>query len=133
MTRQVVAYLFLLVATFALTTFAYFQLRGEWVEFNKGEALYQEKRFGDAVPYYRNAIAQGVDTAVVYFHLGDSYAAEKQFPEAIALYKQYLNRHPNDSEARLRLARVYSYMGDLERASLEYQKVLEVPQSEAEK
>ncbi len=47
-------------------------------------------------------------------------AAPETYGDAIALYRDYLAEHPEDQGVRLRLARVLSWSGRLERALVEY-------------
>jgi tetratricopeptide (TPR) repeat protein len=122
--NQIIAYIALLAFTGTATTMVYFQKRGHQIEFARGESLYQEKNFHAAIPYLSRAIAQGVNTRKAYFHLADSLTAEKRFDEAARVYKDYLEKDPNDKGARVRLARVLAYQGELAESSEQYQRAL---------
>ncbi len=124
MIKQVIAFLFLLIFTAAITTGAYFYFRSGWIEYYAAESYYTKKQYVQAIDSYNSAMLQGIYTRVLVFHQGDALTAEKRFDEAIQLYRQYLTLYPDDDSARLRLARVYSYNGDFENAAKENQILL---------
>lgn len=124
MIKQIIAFVFLLICTAAITTGAYFYFRSGWIAYHSAEASYKKKEYVQAINSYNSAMLQGVYTRVLVFHLGDALTAEKRFEEAAQLYRHYLISYPDDNSARLRLARVLSYSGDFEGAAKEQQTLL---------
>ncbi|MDP1835554.1 MAG: tetratricopeptide repeat protein [Chlamydiales bacterium] len=122
--KQIFAYIAMLAFTGSATSLFYFHKRGYLIGYSTGERLYQEKNFNAAIPYLMRAIEQGVDTRKAYFHLADSLTAIKQFDEAARVYNAYLEKDPNDKSARIRLARVLAYQGELAESTEQYQRAL---------
>lgn len=122
--RQVLIYIFLLALTSVVTTYVYFQTRSEWILYHKGKLLYDDKNYGKAAILLQQALDDGAGSRDAYFYLGDSYAADKQFEEAEKVFRSYLVNNPKDLEARVKLARVLSYMGKLDESQKEYEQVI---------
>ncbi len=131
--RQFSLYCLLLVLTFVVTTYFYFQTRSDWIAFYSGEKAFRKGDFVAAIPLYEKAIAEDVKTRKAYFHLGDALSAAQRFGDAVELYKGYLAKFPYDHEARLRYARVLSYTGAFDESAKQYKRVVEEPGNESDR
>ncbi|EDY84043.1 tetratricopeptide repeat domain protein [Verrucomicrobiia bacterium DG1235] len=60
----------------------------------RGYAYYQVKRYGQAVPHYRKAIALGGDTASLYYYLTTCLSESGQVEEAERMAREGLERAP---------------------------------------
>lgn len=76
-------------------------------KFNLGDALYKQKKFGDAAQSFTD-IGASADNADVkskaYHNLGNTMLSDKKYDESIAAYKKSLMNNPNDDETRYNLA-----------------------------
>lgn len=75
--------------------------------FNLGDALYKQKKFGDAGEQF-NQLAEGSANKAVaakaYHNLGNSFLENKKLQESIDAYKKSLINNPKDDETRYNLA-----------------------------
>jgi len=75
--------------------------------FNLGDALYKQKRFGDATKDF-TGIATTANNSFVkagaYHNLGNSFLQTKKYDESIDAYKKSLLNNPKDDATRYNLA-----------------------------
>jgi tetratricopeptide (TPR) repeat protein len=74
--------------------------------FNLGNALYQQKRYDEAIESYNKASQQlwnEKDAAQAYYNLGNAYFEKADYPKSIEAYKNALRRDPNILSAKKNL------------------------------
>lgn len=76
-------------------------------EFNLGDALYKQEKYGDAVRNFEK-LAEDVEDPVklgyLYHNLGNSLLQDNRVEESIEAYKNALRNNPADDETRYNLA-----------------------------
>ena len=75
--------------------------------FNLGDAVYQQKRYDDAVKQFQLSAQTNPDPAVkanAYHNLGNTYLEQKKWDEAVKAYKNALKINPNDADTKYNLA-----------------------------
>jgi tetratricopeptide (TPR) repeat protein len=75
-------------------------------EFNLGDALYKQKKYGDSSEKFKSIADQAndkTDKAKALYNMGNSLLMNKKIDESIAAYKQALRNNPNDLEAKYNL------------------------------
>jgi len=75
--------------------------------FNLGDAVYQQKRYDDAVKQFQLSAQTNPDPAVkakAYHNLGNTYLEQKKWEEAVKAYKSALKINPNDADTKYNLA-----------------------------
>jgi serine/threonine protein kinase/tetratricopeptide (TPR) repeat protein len=74
--------------------------------FNRGILNFKEKRYAKAIHDLKLALNNGVEPAVVYFHLAMVYEAQEDRPAAVASLRRALQYEPGHKDARLHLNRL---------------------------
>lgn len=77
----------------------------QW-EFNLGDALYKQKKFGDSGEKFKSIADHTnskIDKARALYNMGNSLLMDKKLDESIAAYKESLRNNPNDLEAKYNL------------------------------
>jgi Ca-activated chloride channel family protein len=75
--------------------------------FNLGDALYKEKKYGDAAQHFTDITTASNDATVkakAYHNLGNSLLQSKKYDESIAAYEKSLTNNPKDDATRYNLA-----------------------------
>lgn len=75
--------------------------------FNLGDAVYKQKRYGEAQQQFDLSARTNADPMVkakALHNLGNSYMEEKKYEDAIRSYKQSLRWNPNDKDTKYNLA-----------------------------
>ena len=82
-----------------------FEVRADYVsaEFERGNKLYEQNKFADAVAAYDNLIADGKVSAAIFFNRGNAFFKQNQIGKAIASYRQAEKMAPRDPEVRANL------------------------------
>ncbi|MCY7353234.1 MAG: tetratricopeptide repeat protein [Cytophagaceae bacterium] len=93
----------------------------------RGDALMIQKRYGEALKYYRQALDE-TSHPVLYAQLGQAALAEKKWAEAAGYFEEYFktndrNRH---LDALLGLGHAYYRQKLFEKATLQYQKAIKL-------
>lgn len=127
--RQEILFIGMLCATAVITGYVYLHLNWKYVLYKRAEQQLAHQQFNSAAELYRQAIEKGLTIPNAYLHLADAYTAEHQFDKAVDIYRYYLALYPNDKEARIKLARVLSYLGAFQESTEEYEKAIEEKQS----
>ncbi|AEW87446.1 BatE protein [Flavobacterium columnare] len=72
--------------------------------FEKGNDLYQKGKYQDAIQSYETILAQGQESAEVYFNLGNCYYKLSRVAPAVFNFEKALLLSPNDTEIENNLA-----------------------------
>jgi Tfp pilus assembly protein PilF/tRNA A-37 threonylcarbamoyl transferase component Bud32 len=95
-----------------------------WVNFYLGYALMEKKQWGEAVGYYRAALALRPDTPAVLNNLGIALADQGQRAEAIRVYRRALALDPKLALAHNNLGAALFDQGKLTAAVREYRRAI---------
>ena len=79
---------------------------------NAGTAAYQDGRWTDAIQAYDELIASGVESATVYYNLGNAAFKAGETPKAILNYERALKLDPSFDDARFNLEFANSLVQD---------------------
>lgn len=101
----------------------------------KGNTLYKEGKFQEALPYFKNFLAGNPDQYKMGINLGNCYLQVKQYEEAIKTFKQVIegfkketpNLKGNNNVASIyaNIGEAYSAMNNLEEAAVYYKKSMD--------
>lgn len=72
--------------------------------FNKGNALYNEGKFQEAITAYESILSNNVHSAELYYNLANSYYKLNRIAPSIFYYEKALQISPNDSDVINNLA-----------------------------
>lgn len=75
--------------------------------FNLGDAVYQQKRYQEAVKHFQLSAQTATDTKIkakAYHNLGNAHMEQAQWAEAAKAYKSALKLNPNDADTKYNLA-----------------------------
>lgn len=71
--------------------------------FEKGNELYKESKYEEALESYLAIADAGLESAALYYNLGNTYFKLDQLPEAILYYERAAQLAPNDDDIRQNL------------------------------
>lgn len=101
------------------------------VNYNKGLALYELKRFVEACVCFEIALISVPDEPDILYNLALCKKQLGLYQESITAYKRVLKTHPEDIDSLFNLGCCYKDMLDDVNAVLYYQKVLEIDKNHA--
>ena len=90
----------------------------------KGNALFKEKRYEDAIKFYEKALDINSSQEVLYSNKGTCKKCLKEYKDAINDYKKALEINPKNTKNMIRLASVYIITGQIGEAKLLQEKAL---------
>ena len=90
----------------------------------KGNALFKQKRYEDAIAYYNKAIKLNPNQEVLYSNKGTCEKCLKEYKEAIRDYEKALEINPKNTKNMNRLASVYIIKGKIGDAKIMQEKAL---------
>ena len=90
----------------------------------KGNALFKQKRYEDAIGYYNKAIKLNPNQEVLYSNKGTCEKCLKEYKEAIRDYEKALEINPKNTKNMNRLASVYIIKGKIGDAKILQEKAL---------
>ena len=90
----------------------------------KGNALFKQKRYEDAITYYNKAIKLNPNQEVLYSNKGTCEKCLKEYKEAIRDYEKALEINPKNTKNMNRLASVYIIKGKIGDAKIMQEKAL---------
>lgn len=94
------------------------QETNDW--FEEGNAAYNEGNYDQALTMYENIVESGMESAALYYNMGNTYYKMKEYPHAILYYEKALKLDPSNEDIRT----------NLEIANLAVvDKINEIPQS----
>lgn len=68
--------------------------------FHKGNTLYKEGKYGEAIKKYTRLMEQGFESGHLYYNIGNSYFKNGQLGKAILHYEKARRLIPDDSDLR---------------------------------
>lgn len=79
-------------------------------DFQKANQLFQDKEYVEAIALYRDILADGVESAPLYFNLGNAYFKDGDLGRAILYYLKARRLDPSDNDiaANLEFARQFT-------------------------
>ena len=90
----------------------------------KGNILFKEKRYADAIKFYEKALDINPNAEVLFSNKGTCKKCLKEYKEAIQDYKRALEINPKNTKNMNRLASVYIIKGQLGDAKILQEKTL---------
>ena len=90
----------------------------------KGNALFKEKRYEDAIKFYEKALDMNPTAEVLFSNKGTCKKCLKEYKDAINDYKKALELNPKNTKNMNRLASVYIITGQIGDAKLLQEKAL---------
>ena len=90
----------------------------------KGNALFKQNKYNEAIDYYERAIKINNTIEVLYSNKGTCEKCLKNYKQAIKDYKKALEINPKNTKNLNRLASVYIIVGNLGEAKIIQQKAL---------
>ena len=90
----------------------------------KGDALYQQKKYDDALKEYQKVLAENQDLYQVYDKIGLCYYRLNDTENAIEAFKLMLEKEPQSQDTLINLSAIHFEKGDLEEG-MKYFKQLE--------
>ena len=71
--------------------------------FEDGNAAYAEGNYGQALTFYNSIVDAGMESADLYYNMGNTYYKMKDYPHAILYYEKALKLNPGDEDIRVNL------------------------------
>lgn len=71
--------------------------------FEDGNAAYDEGNYEQAMTFYNSVVEAGMESAPLYFNMGNTYYKMKDYPHAILYYEKALKLDPSDEDIRVNL------------------------------
>ena len=71
--------------------------------FKAGNAAYDEGNYEQALTFYNSIVEAGMESAPLYYNMGNTYYKMKDYPHAILYYEKSLKLDPSDEDARVNL------------------------------
>jgi serine/threonine-protein kinase len=105
--------------------------RDFWLSFTLANALRRQGRRGEAVGYYRVALAVRPDSAVVYNNLGVAQAEDQDLPGAIASFRRAIALDPKLAQAHTSLGNALAASNDRAGAIACYRRVVALAPKDA--
>lgn len=92
----------ILLCFFGFVTSAFADLAQSRDQFVKGNMLYEQGQFEEAITHFEKA-TEIAESAELYYNLGNAYFKTNQIPQAILNYERALKLNPNDSDIQYNL------------------------------
>jgi len=94
-------------------------------DFEKGNRLFNEKKFAEALKIYESILEKFPDTFVIYLNVGNCYFEMQEYEKAIQAYLEVVEKEPQHTDAIISIGNSYSNMKQTEKA-LEWYKKIEI-------
>ncbi|MBN2814181.1 MAG: tetratricopeptide repeat protein [Bacteroidales bacterium] len=78
----------------------------------RGNSYYMQHQYNKAAEYYERVVDMGLESAGLYYNLGNAFYKQKRMAEAILFYEKALLLHPGDDDTRQNLALANSQILD---------------------
>jgi tetratricopeptide (TPR) repeat protein len=92
-------------------------------EFLKGNRLFEEGKYEEAIGVYKGILEKFPDNYIVYLNVGNSYFQMEQYDEAEEAFQKVLEKDPQNVHALLGIGNCYVNRGDSEKALEWYSKI----------
>lgn len=89
--------------TYIICLVAFVSIHAQDTRFENGNTLFSEEKYAEAIEVYNEILDSGVESAEVYYNLGNSYYKSSNLPEAILNYERALLLSPNDKDVKYNL------------------------------
>lgn len=93
----------LLTLIVCCTFFSFGYSQNPEAAFEKGNSLYQEKKYEGALESYNSVADAGLESAALYYNMGNAYFKTDQLAQAILYYERAARLAPNDDDIRQNL------------------------------
>ncbi len=97
-----------------------------------GSALYKQKKYSEAIPFFKKKIEADPENPNAYMNLALCYLQLKQYEDAAEPLKKVVELNPENAKAHDFLARVYYQLKQYEKAADEYLAELKLDPSNCE-
>ena len=94
--------------------------------FNRGNAYYDSKKYGQAISDYTKALEIKPGWAMVYYNRASAYDFKDQYNQSIKDYTKYLEINPGDNYAYNNRGVAYYHRGHYDKAISDYNKALDM-------
>jgi tetratricopeptide (TPR) repeat protein len=92
-------------------------------DFLKGNKLFEEGNYGEAIGVYEGILVKFPDAYVIYLNIGNSYFQLEKYDEAEKAFQKVLEKDPQNVNALLGVGNCYVNRGDSEKALEWYSKI----------
>jgi tetratricopeptide (TPR) repeat protein len=92
-------------------------------EVEKGERLFAEKKYSEALAVYRSILEKYPDFYIIKMNIGACYFAQGNYEKALEEYLQVYEKQPDRGDLLIAIANTYNNWGKLDEAIAWYQKV----------
>ncbi len=92
-------------------------------ELIRGNELFDEEKYGDAIEIYRRIVEEFPDTYILYQNIGNCYFKMEKYDQAEEYYKKVLEKDPKNQETMLLIGNCYANRDDKEKALEWYNKI----------
>jgi len=82
--------------------------------FNKGDTLYQQKKYAESLQEYQRVLAENQDLHQAYDKIGLCYYRLEDLENAIENFKLMLDKEPQSQDTLINLSAIYFEKGELE-------------------
>ena len=97
-----------------------------WVNVEMGNALCDQSKWGEAIGYYRTALALRPETVSLRYALGDLYLGLQRWDEAIAEYEQAVRLDPENAWCHNRLGFTLAWKGGGDEAIAQFREAIRI-------
>lgn len=92
-------------------------------ELRKGNTLYDEEKFEEAIQTYQAIVAKFPDAYILYKNIGNCYFRLEKYEKSEEFYLKVLEKEPDDHEAMLGIGNTYANQDQNEKAIEWYNKI----------
>jgi tetratricopeptide (TPR) repeat protein len=92
-------------------------------DLEKGNALYAEKKYPEAMAAYDDILKKNPDVFIIYKNIGNCYFAMEKYDQAVASYEKLFEKQPNSVEVLTLIGNAYVNAKNMEKAMEWYQKI----------
>jgi tetratricopeptide (TPR) repeat protein len=92
-------------------------------DFLKGNKLFEEGKYGEAIGLYEGILTKFPDAYVIYLNIGNSYFQLEKYDEAEKAFQKVLEKDAQEVHALIGIGNCYVNRGDSEKALEWYSKI----------
>lgn len=92
-------------------------------ELEKGDRLYSEKKFQEAMEAYQSVLEKNADFYIIKMNIGNCYFALGNYEKALEYYLQVHEKQPDRGDLLIAIANTYANWGKQDQAMEWYRKV----------